>query len=188
VSKTVAPRVDGELRRRLGAAFSWRTDRGERSSYADITGWWRDPELMRDLGPALGRLYDEKPTVVLGPVSRGALLGALTATALGVGFVEVRKGDGQACDSDRWVRRTTGPDYRDRHLVFGFRRDLVRSGDHVLMVDDWADTGATARTVRDLVEDCDAHWIGAACVVDALTQPQLRRSLPLRALVDVRAL
>jgi adenine phosphoribosyltransferase len=73
-------------------------------------------------------------------------------------------------------------------LVFGFRRDLVRSGDHVLMVDDWADTGATARTVRDLVEDCGAHWIGAACVVDGLTQPQLRRNLPLRALVDVRAL
>ncbi|WP_460661016.1 phosphoribosyltransferase family protein [Kribbella swartbergensis] len=128
------------------------------------------------------------PTVVLGPVSRGSLLGALTAAALGVGFVEIRKDCGQATDSDRWVRRTTGPDYRDRHVVFGFRRDLVMAGDRVLMVDDWADTGATALVARALVEDCGARWIGAACVVDALGNARLRHDLPLRGLIDVRRL
>ncbi|MEU4606788.1 phosphoribosyltransferase family protein [Kribbella sp. NPDC023972] len=128
------------------------------------------------------------PTVVVGPVSRGSMLGALTAAALGVGFVEIRKSDGQATDSDRWVRCTTGPDYRDRHVVFGFRRDLVKSGDRVLMVDDWADTGATALAARALVHDCDAHWIGAACIVDALTNAHLRHDLPLRTLIDVRRL
>jgi adenine phosphoribosyltransferase len=184
----VRRRVDGEFRRRLAAAFSWQSDRGVRSSYADVTGWWRDPDLIRELGPALGNLYDEAPTVVLGPVSRGALVGALTAASLGVGFVEVRKDAGAAVDSDRWVRRTTGPDYRDRHVVFGFRRELVRAGDRVLMVDDWADTGATARVVRDLVDACGARWIGAACIVDALTDARLRHDLPLRALLDVRAL
>jgi adenine phosphoribosyltransferase len=174
--------------RRLAAAFNWRSDRGDGWSSADLTGWWRDPGLIQELGAALGGLYDERPTVVLGPVSRGAMLGALTATALGVGFVEVRKDNGPACDSDRWVRRTTGPDYRDRHVVFGFRRELVRPEDRVLMVDDWADTGATARTVRRLVDDCGAGWIGVALVVDALTEPQLRRGLPVRGLLDVRTL
>lgn len=119
-------------------------------------------------------------------MSRGSLVGALTAAALGVGFVEVRKNAGPATDSDRWVLRTTGPDYQDRHVVFGFRHGLVLAGDRVLMVDDWAATGETARVVRGLVDDCGAEWIGAACIVDALHDARFRRDLPLRALLDVR--
>jgi adenine phosphoribosyltransferase len=142
--------------------------------------------VLRGLGPALAGLFDEVPTVVLGPVSRGSLVGALTAAALGVGFVEMRKAGGSAVDSDRWVRRTSAPDYQDRHVVFGFRRRLVQPGDRVLMVDDWIDTGATARTARALVLDCGAHWVGAACIVDALTDPRLRHDLPVRSLLDVR--
>ena len=144
--------------------------------------------MLREIGPALAGLYDGEPTVVLGPVSRGSLVGALTAAALGVGFVEMRKHSGSSVDSDRWVRRTTAPDYQDRHVVFGFRRHLIRSGDRVLMVDDWIDTGATARAARALVEDCGARWLGAACIVDGLTDPRLRHDLPVRALLDVRQL
>jgi adenine phosphoribosyltransferase len=143
---------------------------------------------LREIGPAVAGLYDEVPTVVLGPVSRGSLVGALTAAALGVGFVEMRKQGGPAVDSERWVRRTTAPDYQDRHVAFGFRRQLIRSGDRVLMVDDWIDTGATARTARTLVADCGAHWIGAACIVDGLTDPRLRHDLPVRSLLNVRQL
>jgi len=125
---------------------------------------------------------------VIGPVSRGSLVGAVTAVALGVGFVEIRKNQAAAMDSDRWLRRTSGPDYRDRHVEFGFRRELLHPSDRVLMVDDWADTGMTARTARDLVADSGAHWLGAACIVDALTDPRLRHDLPLRSLLDIRQL
>jgi adenine phosphoribosyltransferase len=188
MSKVAVRRVDGDVRRRLRAAFKWQFDRGQWSGAADMTGWWRDGGLIRELGPALAGLYDEQPTVVLGPVSRGSLVGALVAASAGVGFVEVRKNASPATDSDRWVQRTTGPDYRDRHVVFGFRRELVNAGDRVLMVDDWAETGATARVVRALVDDCGARWIGAACIVDGLTDPRLRHELPVRALLDVRTL
>lgn len=136
----------------------------------------------------MAALYDDEPTVVIGPVSRGSLVGAVTAMALGVGFVEIRKNQAAAMDSDRWVRRTSGPDYNDRHIEFGFRRELLQPSDRVLMVDDWAATGMTARVARDLVADCAAHWIGAACIVDALTDPRLRHDLPLRGLLDVRQL
>lgn len=44
--------------------------------------------------------------------------------------------------------QTTPPDYHDRHITFGFRRALVQAGDRVLLVDDWADTGATATAVN----------------------------------------
>ncbi|MFC6158377.1 hypothetical protein [Kribbella jiaozuonensis] len=31
-----------------------------------MTDWWRDADLLRELGPALAGLYGEVPTLVLG--------------------------------------------------------------------------------------------------------------------------
>jgi len=178
-----------ELRSSLADAFTWRGDRTDDTGAADLTEWWRRPELLAALGPALAGLYTEAlPTVVLGPESRGVLLGALTASELGVGLVEVRKDRAPAADSDAWYRRTSPPDFADRQIEFGFRRALLRAGDRVLMVDDWVATGATALTVKGLVEDAGATWLGVAAVVDAVTDARLRRDLPLRALLREREL
>lgn len=72
-----------DLGDRLIAAFAWRGDRVDERSFADVTGWWRDPALLPKLGAALsGLVADETPTVVLGLPSRGVLLGALVARDL----------------------------------------------------------------------------------------------------------
>jgi adenine phosphoribosyltransferase len=112
-----------EVRERLKDAFTWRGDRTDESFLADMTGWWRDAGLLAGLGVALGALASSsEPTVVVGPQSRGAMLGALVATELGIGLIEVRKDPERLSDSDAWLTRTTPPDYRDRHLSLGFRR------------------------------------------------------------------
>lgn len=178
-----------DLRAELRAAFRWRGDRPDEDRWADITGWWRDPELLARLGPALAGLFTgPAPTLIVGPESRGSLLGPLVALHLGVGFVEVRKGETPAGDSDRWIRRTTPPDYNDRHLEFGFRRGLLGSGDRVLAVDDWIDTGSQAATVRAMVAEAGADWLGLACIVDGLTDARLRRDLRVRSLLHQRDL
>jgi adenine phosphoribosyltransferase len=177
------------LRSRLRDAFVWRGDSTDETLYADVTGWWRDAELLRLLGPALAHLFRERtPTVVLGPDSRGSLIGPLVAVHLGIGFVEVRKNDGPAVDSDNWILRRTPPDYRDRHLELGFRRSLIQSGDQVLVVDDWIDTGSQARTIREMVDSVGATWIGLGCIVDALHDARLRRDLRVRSLLHLRDL
>lgn len=168
--------------------FAWLGDRTDHTWYADPTGWWRDPVLLSRLGPALAGLAGTRPTVVIGPQSRGCLLGVLVAAHLGVGFVEVRKDDGPACDSEAWLRRTCPPDYRDRQLTLGFPRNLVRGGDRVLFVDDWVATGAQALAAQQLVGDAEATWAGAVTVVDALTEHRVRRQLRLASLVHVRDL
>lgn len=178
-----------ELLSALRREFKWVSDRGQDASYADLTGWWRDPVILRGVGEALaGLVRSEGPTVVVGPESRGVLLGALTAAALEVGFVEVRKDHGPSAHSDAWLRRTSPPDYNDRHTVFGFPRRLLRSGDRVVMVDDWVATGATASTVRQLVEDSGANWLGVATVVDAAEDRTLRRRLQVSSLLHERQL
>jgi len=110
--------------------------------YADDSAWWREPSILGELGFARAALFsDESPTVVMGSESRGSLLGPLVATRLGIGFAEVRKGADWASDVEVWLRRCTPPDYRDRHLEMAVRRSVLRTGDRVLFVDDWAATG-----------------------------------------------
>jgi len=178
-----------EVRFRLRERFTWRGDRTDEDRYADVTGWWRDSALLGLLGPALAQLFPEAtPTVVLGPDSRGSLVGPLVALHLGIGFVEVRKNRTPAGDGDQWIRRTTPPDYRDRHLELGFRRGLIQPADHVLVVDDWIDTGSQARTIRAMVDSVGATWSGLSCIVDALDDSRLRRDLRLRSLLHLRDL
>jgi adenine phosphoribosyltransferase len=178
-----------ELHRRLIAAFRWRTDRSGESEVADVTGWWRDPLLLADLGAGLADLYrDSTPTVVVGVESRGCVLGPLVAVSLGVGFVEVRKNPDQVLGSEQWLHATTPPDYRDRHLTLGLRRELLAPGDRVLLADDWIATGGQAAGVRRMVDEVGGCWIGVAAVVDALDSHEIRRVLGVRSLVRVRQL
>ena len=105
-----------------------------------------------------------------------------------VGFIEVRKDRATSCDSDAWLRRTTPPDYRDRHLTLGFRRNLLDSRDRVLLVDDWIDTGGQALGTYLLTQDVKATWLGVATVVDALSSNEVRRRVNVRSLLHVREL
>jgi adenine phosphoribosyltransferase len=182
-----------DLRAALLRSFRWRSDPlawpEERSFYADYTYWWRDPEILRALGPALAALFpDRSATVVMGTESRGSLIGPLVATHLGAGFAEVRKGAMRGSDDDQWLTRLTPPDYNDRHLELAVRRGLIQPADRVLFVDDWAARGAQAAACKQLAEDAGATWVGSAVIVDALENATDRRTLNMRALVHVRDL
>ena len=183
------PDAAAELRDDLIRAFRWRGDRTDPSYSADPTEWWADATIIQRVGPALADLFrEERPTVVLGPQSRGALLGALVAVHLGVGLVEIRKDPRPSADSDPWLTARTPPDYRDRNLLLGARRDHLFNGHRVLLVDDWIQTGGQALGARSIVEQAGATWCGAAVVVDGLSDSRLRRDLEVKALLNVRDL
>jgi adenine phosphoribosyltransferase len=178
-----------DLRARLRASFTWLGDRTDEHRYAEVTAWWRDPGLLSEIGSSLADLFRGRgTTVVMGVEARGFVLGPLVAVGLGAGFVEVRKEPSAASDSDRWIRCATPPDYRDRNLTLGVRRDLITSADQVLLVDDWIDTGGQALGVRRIVDEVDANWVGAAVVVDALESHAVRRQLAVRSLLHLREL
>ncbi|MFB9322022.1 phosphoribosyltransferase family protein [Cryptosporangium minutisporangium] len=181
--------ADRELQIDLRAAFRWRSDRTDDQEMADPTGWWADPIILSRLGPALAASFaDQRPTIVLGLQSRGSLLGALVALHLQVGLVEIRKDPRPSTDSDRWLTTRTAPDYRDRHLELGVRRDHLNAGQRALLVDDWIETGGQARAARTLVEAAGARWCGAAVIVDGLHNSRLRRDLHVRSLLNIRDL
>ena len=172
---------------RLRIGFHWRG--GPDVAFADITEWWRDPVVLRDLPAAVAALVPGAPTVVLGPASRGTLLGALVAAHLGVGLVEVRKNDRVAEHAPGYARRVLPPQYHQGGATLSFRRALVRPGDRVLCVDDWVESGAQALAIRAMTDELGAEWLGLACVVDDLAdRPEIRAALNARALLTAASL
>ena len=115
-----------DLRARVLSSFRWYAE-NDSPGFADRTGWLRDPELLGELGTALAGLFNETPTVIVGPHASGYPLGVLVALHYGVGFVGAEKERRDLGDSDRWITATTPPDYRDRTMTMGFRRSLSLS-------------------------------------------------------------
>ncbi|MFY1688777.1 phosphoribosyltransferase family protein [Plantactinospora sp. WMMB782] len=158
-----------ELSRRLVGAFRW-TDPGPESTHlvSDVSGWWRDPQLLAGLGPALAEPFRAAPpTVVVAPEVTGLLLGPLVATALGAGFVPAYKNTGQRRIAEPTTWAWTGYDYRERRLALGVRDRHLGPGDRVLVVDDWLASGAQVRALHEIATRRGATVLGTACLVAA---------------------
>lgn len=179
------------VRERLVASFTWRTDPWSEYRYADDSEWWRHPEIVAGLGACLAGLNSQASaaaTVVMGTESRGFAVALLVAAHLGIGVAEVRKEPERASDDDRWLTQLTVPDYQDRHLELALRRSCLRTGDRVLFVDDWIETGAQAVACRQLVSQAGAVWLGAHVMVDGLTNASVRRELGVARILHRRDL
>lgn len=176
-----------DLAGRLKVGFHWRG--GPDVSYADVTEWWRDPVVLRDLPAALAALVPGAPTLVAGPVSRGSLVGVLVAAHLGVGLVEVRKNDRVALGTDpAYLRRALPGSYHDGGGIMSFRRGLVRPGDRVVCVDDWIEQGVQAAATREMILEAGAEFLGTVCIVDDLSDAGMRELLGVRALLRAEEL
>ena len=176
-------RVQSDLRERLLESFRW-VDPGPQSTHlvSDGSGWWRAPDVLAAIGPALADLFRAgQPTVVLSPETTGLLLGPLVAVALHVGFVPaVKEGDRTIAEPMSWAR--TAPDYRGRALALGVRQRHLHPGDRVLVVDDWVATGAQVRALYEVVRARGALAVGAASIV-AACPPETTAELGLRCLL-----
>ena len=170
-----------DLRDRLRAAFRW-TDPGPGTGYlvSDRSGWWRDPVILDGLGPALADLFRaDRPTVVVSPEVTGFLLGPLVARALGVGFVEAYRAGARRAIAEPMAWAEVPADHRGEIQHLGVRERLLAPDDRVLVVDDWAATGAQARGLRGLLGE---RYLGTAVIVDECPPP-VTTELRLRGLL-----
>ena len=171
-----------DLRDRLRSAFRW-TDPGDGSDYlvSDRSGWWRDPLILSGLGDALAELFREaRPTVVVAPEVTGFLVGPLVARALGAGFVEAYRAGARRPIAEAMSWAEVPEDHRGDKQFLGVRQGLVTPSDRVLVVDDWAATGAQAAALRGLFGEA---YVGTAVIVDE-TPGEVGRELIIRGLLD----
>jgi adenine phosphoribosyltransferase len=128
--------------------------------FRDITPLLANGPAFAATVDVLARAY-APVDVVVGIESRGFILGAPVAYALGVGMVPVRK-------LGRLPRETERADYE---LEYGtnsveIHADAIDAGARVLIVDDVLATGGTAAATADLVRRLDGAVAGIAVLIE----------------------
>jgi adenine phosphoribosyltransferase len=168
--------VRSDLRDLLRRQFRW-TDPDPEAGYlvSDRSGWWRTPEVLEGLGPGLAELFaDTEPSVVIAPEVTGFLIGPLVARALRVGFVEAYKlgiAGGRRPIAEPMTCADVPADHRGEPQRLGVRSRHLAPGDRVLVVDDWAVTGAQIRALYAIVAELGATPIGTAVIVSECAGP-----------------
>lgn len=146
-----------------------------RALVRDVPDFPRPGILFKDITPVLAeagmlghitesiaaRWADEDIAVVAGIESRGFPFGATLATALGVGFVPIRKPGKLPWQTEREEYALEyGTDALEAHT------DAIRDGQRVLLVDDLLATGGTAAAALRLIERLGGRAVGAAFVIE----------------------
>ena len=130
--------------------------------FKDIMPLLADPA---DFAAAIAALVapwrDAKLDAVIGIESRGFILGAAMAQALGVGFVPVRK-PGRL--PGEVLRQDYTLEYRTDSIEI--HADAVPAGARVLLVDDVLATGGTLLAALALAQRLDADVLGAVVLVE----------------------
>jgi adenine phosphoribosyltransferase len=126
-----------------------------------------------------GRVVVDK---VVGMESRGFILAAPVALALGAGFIPVRK-------AGKLPRETHAVSYALEYgqATLELHRDAISPGDRVLLVDDVLATGGTLKATRELVEKCGGVVVAAAVLMELGFLPgrETVGDLPVTALTRV---
>jgi adenine phosphoribosyltransferase len=130
--------------------------------FYDITTLLADPRGFRDTVDALAAPYmGEDIDTVVGIESRGFILGAAVANALGCGFVPIRKPGKLPA---RTVRESYALEYGTDSLEM--HDDAVGSGTRVLIVDDVLATGGTAAAATKLVRQLGGDLRALAFLIE----------------------
>lgn len=130
--------------------------------FRDITSVLQDPDGLRLAIDGLIDLVRELDfDIIAGTESRGFLLGAPVAYALGKGFVLVRK-------KGKLPRETVSKEYS---LEYGtaeieMHKDAVKPGDKVLLIDDLIATGGTIKAAAQLIEELGGSVAGMAFLIE----------------------
>jgi adenine phosphoribosyltransferase len=130
--------------------------------FRDITTLLKDPVGLRLTVDEIANRYKaQKISKVAGIESRGFIIGAPAALALGTGIAIVRK-------PGKLPYRTHQASYQ---LEYGsdtleIHHDAIGAGHRVLLIDDLLATGGTASAAIQLVEQCGGRVAACAFVIE----------------------
>ena len=130
--------------------------------FKDLTPLFADSEAMTYVLNAVRDQFGGKGiTKIAGIEARGFMFGSALATAMGLGFVPIRK-------KGKLPRATYRAEYE---LEYGtdaveIHQDALQPSDVVLLVDDVLATGGTASAAATLVKQCGSHIVGLAVLLN----------------------
>jgi adenine phosphoribosyltransferase len=135
--------------------------------HSDTLGLFADGDFLRSAAVALAEPFRSAGVQkVAGIEARGFVLASCVALELGNGFVAVRKPG--SIHPEPKVELPAPLDWRGLETTLRLQRHVISPGEHVLIVDDWAETGSKALTARRLIEACGGAYAGCSLLVDQL--------------------
>lgn len=130
--------------------------------FRDITPLMADGEAFKQTCDLITEFAKKVGAeLVVGPESRGFIVGCPVASNLGIGFAPVRK-------PNKLPRETIKIDYS---LEYGsntleMHKDAVKKGQKVLIIDDLLATGGTVDATIKMVEQLGGQVVGCAFVIE----------------------
>ena len=148
--------------------------------FYDISTLLAQPQAWRatveQLAAAIG---PHRPDLLLGIESRGFLVAAPLAYAIGSGFAMVRK---RGKLPGKTVQYSYDLEYGSDTIEV--QEDAISPGQRIVVVDDLVATGGTMRAAIDLVQQRGGTVAAAACIIElAFLNGRDRLPVPLTAMV-----
>jgi adenine phosphoribosyltransferase len=140
---------------------------------AHAEAWQQTVHLLAEaIGP-------HKPDLLVGIESRGFLVAAPLAYALGSGFAMIRK---KGKLPGKIVRYTYDLEYGSDTIEM--QEDAISPGQRVIVLDDLIATGGTMQATIDLVQQRGGTVAGAACIIElAFLEGRRRLDVPLSSMI-----
>lgn len=115
----------------------------------DVTPLFARPEALNAALTDLWQPFADRPVdLIAGVDALGFILGAALAQKVGLGFLPIRKAGKLPVP----VARIEFVDYSGLTKGLEIRKDLQLSGQRVLLVDEWIETGTQVETAAHLIE------------------------------------
>ena len=139
-------------------------------SFGDVAPIWADPDLrasvIDEMANWMSSLQAQGVRIdkIVGLEARGFILASALAQQTHTPFAWVRSG-GKLHEGLAPIRESC-VDYSGKEKTLEVSRDHFTEGEHVLVVDDWFETGAQARTAANLLEICGVKVVGFCTIVD----------------------
>lgn len=143
--------------------YDARINKNTRGRY-DVTPLFADKTVFTNLvNDLVAPFSSQRIDKVAGIDALGFVLGAAIAQKLEVGFVALRKG-GKLPGKKTIILTKSFTDYTKSKKSLEISTLTIKRGDCVLLVDEWIETGAQAKTAIALLERAGAKVVGIACL------------------------
>jgi adenine phosphoribosyltransferase len=149
--------------------------------FYDISTLLAHPQAWRAMVERLAEaVRPHRPELLVGIESRGFLVAAPLAYAIGSGFAMVRK---KGKLPGRTVRYTYDLEYGTDTIEM--QEDAVQPGRRVVVLDDLLATGGTMRAAIELVRQQGGTVAAAACIIElAFLQGRQKLDVPFAAMIS----